>query len=156
MNRSQLENIYYVNGLGNFQLNNIGDLMKVHGINARTVKGYSNLNDKDKEYYLKFIIKFMNCMGLEKRMYFEPLRIYKAQVIEYLLNEEDETFLIGEEVWDVTNPLKKIKVREWIDEEELENNCYEKRVGDAYLRIDYKIDNRAEWLHIINEGHEWY
>lgn len=31
--------------------------MKCHGINVRSIKGYSSMNDEDKKAYEKFIIK---------------------------------------------------------------------------------------------------
>ncbi len=155
MNRSQIENIYYANGLGELQLRNMGDLMKIYGINAKTVDGYSKLNDKDKRAYLKFIIKYMNCLDLEERATFFPLRIYRAEDVRYLISEEGEYLLIGEEVWDVTDEDNKIKVKEWIDEEEMEEGYY-KKLGKEYLRIEYMLYDREKSIHIVNNGDEWY
>ena len=70
MRREQLENIYLTNGIGDFQLRNLGDLMKIHGINARLIEGFSELSSKDKKSYETFILKYMNMHGLDSRRLF--------------------------------------------------------------------------------------
>lgn len=105
MNREQIENLYFINGIGDFELKNAGDLMKVHGINARTIEGYSELIEEDKNTFINFIINYMNCLGLNLRICTYPIKVYKC---------------------------------------------------DEYLRVDLIQDNKSIWLHIINNGKEWY
>lgn len=109
MKRDQIENLYLVNGLGDFTLRNLGDLMKVHGINARALEGYSTLLDEDKEAYETFIVRYMNAHGLSYRASICPKKVYRA--------------------------------------------CDK---GNSYLRIDLSERNEECWLHIINQGKEWY
>ena len=79
MNREQIENLYFINGIGDFELKNTGDLMKVHGINARTIEGYSELNEEDKKTFINFIINYMNCLGLKLRVNTYPVKVYRYE-----------------------------------------------------------------------------
>lgn len=160
MDRGQIENIYLVNGLGDFRLRNLGDLVKCHGINARTVDGYSELSDEDKESYEKFIVNVMNGMGMMSRVSFVPKRVYRAYDVDFLVKSEDyedSYSVIGGEVWNISS-LEPTLAHKWNDEDfeiSPEEVIKEKSKKD-YLRIEYSHDNRNEWLHIIKDGEEWY
>ena len=83
MRREQLENIYLINGIEDFELRSLGDLMKIHGINARKIEGFSELSEEDKKVYEKFIIRYMNGHGLSYRSTIYPQKIYRAFEVDY-------------------------------------------------------------------------
>ena len=159
MNRNQIENLYMVNGLGDFRLRNLGDLMKCHGINARNIEGYSELSEADKKAYESFIVNFMNMMGMMSRITFYPKKIYRAYNIDFLIKQSDDDCytIVGGEVWNVSNPNDPVKTRKWTDEDIIYSSdevVTEK--SKEYLRIEYTHRDETEWLHIINNGTEWY
>lgn len=90
MNRSQLENLYQVNGLKDFKLKSTKDLLKVHGIDFRAVEGYSRLDDLNRTIYEKFIINIFNAMGLDSRASLVPKGIYWVEDSDYLVKEKPE------------------------------------------------------------------
>ena len=160
MNESQIENIYFVNGIGDFQLRNLGDLMKIHGINARTIEGFSELSEDDKKSYETFILKVMNSMGMMSRITFTPEKVYRAYDVNFLIknNDDDSYKILGGEVWNISTSKLTI-TRKWKDEE-LEKNIQgivlEEKSKEDYLRIEFSYGNRKEWLHIIKNGEEWF
>jgi len=158
MDRNQIENLYLVNGLGNFQLRNLGDLMKVHGINARTTEGYSTLSDEDKKAFETFIIKYFNVHGLDYRKYISLLKIYRAFNVDYLVKQEDDSwYVLGGEVWNCTEANNNYMISSWKDtDEEINGRDITKEINKSYLRIEYQYEDRKEWLHITENGTQWY
>jgi len=49
MNRTQLEKIYKYNGIKDFMLRNTEDLLKIHGVDFKTVDGYNRLDDLNRQ-----------------------------------------------------------------------------------------------------------
>lgn len=157
MNRNQLENLYEVNGLKDFRLRNTEDLLKVHGIDYKDVDGYNRLDDLNRAIYEKFIINFFNGFGLEYRD-IVPKGIYWVEDIDLLVKENptDEYFTVaGGKVLAIDkNGIKTIH-KNWLHDDYKGLEVIE---GDPinYLRIEYEHQGKAEWLHIIKEGKEWY
>jgi len=87
MNRSQVENLYKVNGLYDYKLKSTEDLLKVHGVDFQEVNGYKRLDDLDKQLYKKFIVNIFNGLGLESRATLVPKGIYFVEDIDYLAKE---------------------------------------------------------------------
>lgn len=91
MNRSQLENLYKVNGLTDYKLNTADDLLRVHGIDYKAVNGYSGLDDLNRAIYAKFIINFFNAQGLGMvLMKTEIVRVRLTELEKALLQERAE------------------------------------------------------------------
>lgn len=106
------------------------------------------MNDEDKKAYEKFIIKMLNGCGL----------IYRAYEIEYLVQVpgNDYYIVIGGEV---RNKDTNIISDSWEDKENIHlssKSKVEKEKSKEYLRFEYLYKNEFEWLHIINNGEEWY
>ncbi|MBS5926168.1 MAG: hypothetical protein ACLS2V_13135 [Clostridium paraputrificum] len=159
MERKQLENIYLSNGIGNFQLKNLGDLMKIHGINARITEGFSELSQEDKKTYETFIINYMNMHGINSRATIYPLRIYRAFEIDYKIKEDpinDYYLKFAGEVWNCTSKDNEFIVKEWGEVENKNMPGVIEEKSDSYLRIELNEMNSELWLHIIDNGEQWY
>lgn len=159
MEREQLENIYLVNGIGDFQLRNLGDLMKIHGINARTTEGFSKLSEEDKKAYETFIIRYMNSLGLSYRSNIHPQKIYRAFEINYMIKEvpADDYYLnFAGEVWDCNDKNNEFIVEEWGDIEDKNKPGVIEEKKESYLRIEFKNMETDSWLHITSDGEGWY
>ena len=158
MNRSQLENLYRVNGLTDYKLRNTEDLLRVHGIDYKAVDGYNRLDDLNRTIYEKFIINIFNAWGLDSRATLIPKGIYWVQDSDYLVKEtptQDYYSVAGGIVYAVDRHGNKTVLHEWEDED---YKHLERIIEDpkAYLRFEYEHDGRNEWLHVIHEGREWY
>lgn len=159
MEREQLENIYLVNGIGDFLLRNLGDLMKIHGINARATEGFSKLSEEDKKAYETFIIRYMNSHGLSYRSTIHPQKIYRAFEINYMIKEDpaDDYYLnFAGEVWDCNDKNNEFIVEEWGDIEDKNKPGVIEERKESYLRVELKKSETDLWLHITSYGEEWY
>lgn len=158
MNRSQLENLYIVNGLDDFRLKNTDDLIKVHGIDCEKIDGYYSLDNMNKSIFKKFIINLFNSWGMEERINLNPLGIYWVKEVNHLSKEnpDDDYFINVKTIIysinknDTNSILHKFLHKEYkylkILEEEFK----------FYLRFEYETQFGKEWLHVIKEGTEWY
>ena len=156
MERNQIENLYKVNGIKDYQLRNTEDLLKIHGIDFKAVEGYNRIDDLNRAIYEKFIINFLNGLGLESRATVVPKGIYWVEDIQYLVkeNSEDDFFTVAGGIINVIdrNGLKSV-LRTWNDKDYINHEIIE---GEAstYLRFAYEHDGRAEWLHV--KENNWY
>ena len=164
MNRNQLENLYKVNGLTDYKLKKPEDLLYVHGINYKNVKGYDELDDLNRAIYEKFIMKIFNAWGLESRALLIPKGIYWVEEVEYITKENnDQNYFdyAGCIIYTIDRNGNKTVLREWMDEDykHLERTATKPK---NYLRFEYEhgTNNEGEpineWLHVINDGEEWY
>lgn len=154
MNRQQLEKLYLVNGIYDYKLRNLEDLINVHGIDAAIVKGYSDLNINDRNAFETFIVKYLNSHGLDHRLIINFTKVYRAYEVDYLIRQEEGDFVFAGEVWNCTN--KNTKVRSWGEIKNKNNPETIKSKTDDYLRVEFKEGKYKIWLHIINEGEGWY
>ncbi len=158
MNRSQIENLYKVNGITDFKLKSTDDLLKAHGINYKEVDGYDRLDDLNRVIYEKFIINIFNVFGLESRTTLIPKGIYYVEDIQYLVKEnpEDDYFVVmGGLVKALDRSGLKTVIHTWTDEEYKDFEVVESE-AKTYLRFEYEHQGREEWLHVIKDGKEWY
>lgn len=157
MNRNQLENIYLDNGLKDFKLRTTEDLLKVHGIDLKTVDGYNRLDDLNKAVYEKFIINLFNGQGLEYRD-IKPTGIYFVEEVDYLVKENptDEYFTVaGNKVLAIDRNGIKTVHKNWLHESYKGLDIIEDE-PKQYLRAEYEHHGRPEWLHVIHDGSQWY
>ena len=155
MNRSQLENLYRVNGLDNYRLSNTEELLRVHGVDYRHVKGYGSLDDINKLLYKKFIINYYNAFGLDTRATLIPMAIYYVEdTAFYIIEKEDDgqeiRVLAGGLVKVIDRDGKKRVLTEWQDQD-YEGIQKESGPCEYYLRFEYKIHGRREWMHVRGE-----
>jgi len=150
-----IENLYKSNGITNYQLRNTEDLLKVHGIDFKAVKGYNELDDINRVFYERFIINFLNGLGLESRVTLIPKAIYWVEDISYLTPEDDYNLVIGGVIRSIDRNGIKNVIHTWADEDYQDKKYTESEV-ENYLRFQYEHDGRVEWLHVIKEGKEWY
>jgi hypothetical protein len=164
MKEFQIENLYKANGITDFKLSNTEELMKVHGIDFKQVEGYNRLDDLNKHIYENFIINIFNAFGLESRSELIPRGIYYVEEIDHLVKEypEDDYFTVaGGIVYIIDRSGVKTVLREWKDED-YKHLEVKKSESKNYLRFEYEHGTyddgtpRKEWLHVINEGKEWY
>lgn len=157
MNRNQVENLYLVNGLNDFQVKSIEDILKTHGIDVRTVDGYSRLDDVNRLLYEKFIINFFNAQGLETRATLVPTGIYYVEEIEYLVKEkpEDDCYTVSGFIVNVIDRNGIKSVLHHLKYDRYEGLKIEEGDPKYYLRIEYNHDDSKGWLHVIDDK-TWY
>ena len=164
MIRKQLENLYRVNGLTDFKLKTTDDLLKVHEIDFKEVKGYKELDDINRNIFEKFILNIFNAWDLDNRALLIPEGIYWVEDSDYLVKEnieQDYYNVAGGIVYAIDRDGNRNVLHEWDDKDFIH---LERIVEDpkAYLRFEYQFgtndegEPRNDWLHIIKGGEEWY
>jgi hypothetical protein len=158
INRNQIENLYRANGISNYRLKTLNDLLKAHGIDAEAVPGYQHLSDEQRALYRNFIINFFNAFGLESRATIIPTGIYYVQENKYLVKEDpsDEYCTVaGSLVYAIACDGSKSILHKWIhkDYKSLSPTLSDKSL--FYLRIEYYHQGHKEWLHVMSEA-SWY
>lgn len=159
MNRSQIENLYKVNGLKDYKLKTTEDLLKVHGLDIKAVDGYNRLNDLNRQIYEKFIVNIFNAWGLESRAALVPKGIYYVEHIQQTIEESDEDgkyrLCVGSIINAIDRNGMKYVLHTWRDSH-YANHEILNEAPEYYLRFEYEYDGCKEWLHVIKEGCEWY
>ena len=158
MERFQMENIYEANGLINYKLRNADDLLKCHGIAFENVKGYEYLTEENKKIFQKFLLKFLNVLGLERRFSIKPLAInFVEDTIYDAVDPDDSNYYVTVKqiIKSIHSSGKKEIIHKYFDKE------YKGlEVADIsskeYFRFEYKEGTRKEWLHVTHEGEQWY
>lgn len=158
MERFQVENLYKVNGLTDYRLRTASDLLKCHGIDYTAVKGYNGLDDIHKAMYKNFLVRFLNGLGMDSRMELVPTGIYYVEDVECFVNDPEEPqFIVA-----VTRIIKSIdkngvfKTLYSHAHDEYKDLKIVKQDRSNYLRIEYTHYGKEEWLHIIENGEQWY
>lgn len=158
MQRFQIENLYKANGIADYRLRSAEDLLKTHGIDYKEINGYEELDDINKLLYEKFIVNIFNTFGLDTRATLIPKGIYYVEDIKYLVEEKDDEGKYYVAASGVIKTIdkngKKTILHTWEDED------YKKHVKSesecqTYLRFEYVINGRNEWLHVSGE-YSWY
>ncbi|MGD9679243.1 MAG: hypothetical protein AB7V16_12955 [Vulcanibacillus sp.] len=158
MLRNQIINLYVVNGLDDFQLRNTDDLLKVHGIKYDKIDGYNELDEANQTIYKNFIIKFINNLSIDNKATLIPSGIYYVEDFQYLIKEnpdDDHVMVSGGAVFQILKDGSKHLLHEWADED-YKNYESIKAKSKFYLRFEYEIQERNEWIHVIKDGNEWY
>lgn len=157
MNRFKLEKLYEVNGLTDYKLKTPDNIFNTHGIDYMAVKGFESLDDLNRELYAKFIVNFMNGLGLDSRAVLIPKGIFYVEDYDFIAKEkaEDEYWQVtGGEVISIDRNGKRKAHRSW------QNDDYQHLTSipaksEFYLRFEYKHAGRNEWLHVIDPK-TWY
>lgn len=156
MNEFEIEKIYEKNGLEDCLLKSTDDLLKCHNIDFTSIPGYEFLDDLKKANYKNFIVNFFNVWGLEARASLKPTGIYFVENIEYVAADETgELIHAGED-------LKYIKVDGSLHEyksyrdEEFEGKELEVESSSRYLRFEYICQDTEGWVHVVENGTQWY
>lgn len=158
MNRAKIENLYEINGLTDYKLRNIEDILKIHEIDIKVVEGYSRLDDLSRSIYEKFIVNIFNAWGLESRATLIPKAIYYVEEIQHAAKvepKEDYLTVIGITTYIIDRNGLKSVLKHWVDDDYKDIEPEESSIKN-YLRFEYEHQGRSEWLHVINEGKEWY
>lgn len=160
MNRQQLENIYLANGLSDYKLRDIEDILKCHGHDCLELKGYETLSIINQEIFKKFIVNLFNASGLMTRTKMEPMGVYFVEDKEYVGEDPDDkecVVMVKHIIKSIDRAgNKKVIHSRKAYEKENRNLPIVEVYTHNYLRFEYKEFGKAEWLHITHEGEEWY
>ena len=162
----KIESVYISNGLDNFKLKTLEDVKTIHNIDIANIKGYADLTEEHKEITSNFIINFMNGLGLDSRTEFKPTWIGYVEEVDYMqettiysiLSKQDETYneVVATVIKQVKSNGKKLQHTKYLTKGIKDLKELTPSEPQYYLRIEYKHYGGKEWLHIINNGKEWY
>jgi hypothetical protein len=156
MEYKKLEDQYKVNGLTENKLNALENILNVYGLDVLEVEGYDTLTDENKNLYKKFILNFFNGWGLEARSTIKPISFNEVEEFEHIGQENSDDGYVTtllHEIYVIKDDGSKELFKVWENKEDkLE---IKDTIKNRYLRFEYEIYGRKEWLHILNEN-EWY
>ena len=161
--REELIKKFKENNIVDYQLKNEKDLYEIFGIDTEKIDGYSTLSDSNKQLFNKFIVNFLNGLGIDSKIALTPESIFFVEHYEAFAKEfMDESYITLKELMitalDQEGDPKKILIhkidKEYKDAETTHTNTKQ------YLRFSYKWKYQGrkpnkEWLHVIAEK-EWY
>lgn len=165
MTRTQLENVYKAHGLHDYKLKTTDDLLKIHGIDYKSIDGYNRLDELNQNIYKTFIINFYNAHGLDNRniipkgiYYVEDTTLLNKKIDEY---SEEYYSVVGSHILAIDrNGIKTVHTHTIFE------NCNEKDIIEeppkTYLRFQYQqgyMDDgepRMAWMHVVDGGYAWY
>lgn len=156
MEYKELENKYKSNGLPELKLNELEDILNVYALDVLEVEGYDFLTEENKNLYKKFIINFFNGWGLEARNTLKPISFNEVEDIEHMGKEDpedEELITLIHEIYVIKNDGSKELLKVW--EEKQDKIEIKEIIKNKYVRFEYEIYGKKEWLHILNEN-EWY
>lgn len=149
MNRNQLEEVYLAHGLVDFELRNLNDLLKAHGVDYR-VKGYENLTDENRKLYEEWLIVFFNRQGLGTRLNLVPTRVFFCEEVSHLHGCENDFGKyfedVKKELFEIGFDGKRKLVRTYKDQD-MEGKSIDKVTTSKYLRVEFK---KKEWYHVYS------
>lgn len=153
MKRNDVEKIYKENGLNNYKLTSLEDLIKCHGIDALNVKGYENLTKENKEIYKNFIINYFNANGIGLRMCIFPVAINYVEDIDCVANDPDEeeyVVTVIRKINAIKNDGKKKQLHQYSNKDYRNLKIIE-QYRSEYLRFEFKEGKTSVWLHVTDE-----
>lgn len=158
MDLDELKRLYIENGLDNFKLRDVDDLLNVHKIDYTLIKGYDKLDDLSRRNFGVGLINIYNGHGVNARRLINPKGIYFVEDVDYYIerpNDEDLALVIGGLVTAIYNDGEKEVIKEWVEDDYKIEDHTGKYIRN-YLRFEYDYDGRNEWLHITKNGEDWY
>ena len=117
-----IEKLYKYYGITDYKLRNTEDLLKIHGVDFKAVKGYKDIDDINRVVYEKFIINFLNGSSLESRMTLVPKEIHFVEDTNYLIPEKDYRVIVGGIVKSIDRNGVKSIINIWIDNDYKDKN----------------------------------
>ena len=123
----------------------------------KKIKGYENLTNENKAIFNNFILKYLNQLSMRTKKTFKPIQINYVEETDFVSDDPDdsECELFSKIVIKAIYKDGKKKVIHQF------GNQYKgleiKRTSSSkYLRFEFKEHGRKVWLHIIDQGNQWY
>ena len=158
MDIKQIKSLYKANEIKGYKLKDTEDLYKIHGVDFKTVKGYNELNEVNKEIFKNFIVNIFNSFTVESRSTLVSNGVYYVEDTQCFVKENSENptlTLCSRTVKEIGNDDKKNLLHRWEDEE-CKNLEVVKSNVSTYLRFEYDHNGSSKWLQIMGGGKSWY
>lgn len=146
-------------GKDQFKLRDLVDLQYIHDIDYKEIPGIDTLTEEHLSIVKIFLVNFFNAWGLQVRASIEPIRVHSVLKRWWWIKhpEENISIWIKEEHIALDHTGKALfKMYERIESEYLHQLYQAKKEEQVYLRFEYLIHDRVDWVHIVDEGHGWY
>lgn len=147
---------YKFNGLEKNPIHFLEDILNLYGVDVLDISGYSTLTKENKDLYKRFIINFLNDLSLKSRKTIRPLSFNDVEEKKYFGKEDpDEVDLniILYEIYVIKNDGSKELLKSCEDKEN--KIKIRKTLKERYLRFEYEIYGKKEFLHVLNDK-DWY
>ncbi len=156
MEKVQIEKIYEALGIKSSRLKSLEELEK-YGIKVKEIKGYNNLTEENKIIFNNFILNYFNQLGMRTKLAFEAVQVNYVEEIDSISKDPDdpECELFSKIVIKAIYKDGKKKVIHQFGSQ-YKGLEIKRTSSSKYLRFEFKEHNRKIWLHIIDEGEQWY
>lgn len=158
MNEFEIEKLYEDRGLIDCRLRTTGDLQNIHHLNYKLVVGYDTLDDLHKKVYQDFLMNFFNGLGLKTRETIFLKGIHYVEEVEYMVLEPDEEYptVIGNRATAINKYGDRTIIHDRLNTKGYEGFTIRESKPVHYLKFEYSCNGRKSWLHVVEEGKEWY
>ena len=156
MEKVQIEKIYETLGIKSSRLKSLEEL-EAYGIKVKEIKGYNNLTEENKKIFNNFILNYFNQLGMRTKLNFEAIQINYVEETDYVAEDPDdsECELFARRIIKALYKDGKKKVIHKYGSQfkglEIIRQC-----KNEYFRFEFKEHGHKIWLHIIDEGNQWY
>lgn len=156
MEKVQIENIYEALGIKSSRIKSLEELEK-YGIKVKEIKGYNNLTEENKIIFNNFILNYFNQLGMRTKQAFKPIQINYVEETDFVSDDPDdpECELFSKIVIKAIYQDGKKKVIHQFGNQ-YKGLKIKRKSSSKYLRFEFKEHNCKVWLHIIDEGKQWY
>lgn len=151
-----LEAKYKFNRLSDNKIESLENIYNIYRIDALDIAGYAKLSNENKDLYKAFIINFFNNWGLEARNTIQPLSFNYVEEVECFGKEDindDSLIRVSQEIYNIDIDGKKNLLM--VSEDKDRKLKIVETIKKKYLRFEYKIYGRTEFIHVLSEK-EWY
>ena len=148
MEKVQIEKIYEALGIKSSRLKSLEELEK-YGIKVKEIKGYNNLTEENKNYF--------NQLGMRTKKAFKPVQINYVEETDFISDDPDdaECELFSKIVIKAIYQDGKKKVIHQFGNQ-YKGLKIKRKSNSEYLRFEFKEHGSKVWLHIIDQGNQWY
>lgn len=157
MEKVQIEKIYEALGIKSSRLKSLEELEERYGIKVKEIKGYNNLTEENKKIFNNFILNYFNQLGIRTKQAFKPVQINYVEETDFISDDPDDAecelfskivikaiYQDGKKkvIHQFANQYKGLKIK--------------RKSNSEYLRFEFKEHGSKVWLHIIDQGNQWY
>lgn len=157
MEKVQIEKIYEALGIKSSRLKSLEELEERYGIKVKEIKGYNNLTEENKKIFNNFILNYFNQLGMRTKQAFKPVQINYVEETDFISDDPDdpECELFSKIVIKAIYQDGKKKVIHQFGNQYKELKI-KRKSNSEYLRFEFKEHCKKIWLHIIDQGNQWY
>ena len=149
--------LYEANGRGDYRLQTVEDIEKIHGFNIRETDGYSDLTEKQKATFEAYVLKHLNGVGMNTRITMWPRSVHYVREVSLYsprFKDEDGNEVreeLGREYIILKANGRSKKWKKFFYEKDTTDADVDSRSEKEFLRVEWKYGTGREWFHVSDQ-----